>query len=77
MGGQTWFTKGCLLRDFREYKRPRRRLVRRVEVVEDDAHLVVGDVCDRGPDTRARGVRGNQEDWLCTFADGGGFDPWR
>ncbi len=46
--------------------------------------FVVGDVCDRGPDTRevieqlvargARGVRGNHEDWLCQFVDGRGFD---
>jgi serine/threonine protein phosphatase 1 len=46
--------------------------------------FVVGDVCDRGPDTRdvidqliargARGVRGNHEDWLCQLTDGRGFD---
>lgn len=46
--------------------------------------FVVGDVNDRGPDTAgvidrlvaraARGVRGNHEDWLCTFVDGRGFD---
>ena len=46
--------------------------------------FVVGDVNDRGPDTKlviellvereARGVRGNHEEWLCRFADGGGFD---
>jgi serine/threonine protein phosphatase 1 len=46
--------------------------------------FVVGDVCDRGPDTRgvvellsergARGVRGNHEEWLCAYASGQGFD---
>jgi serine/threonine protein phosphatase 1 len=51
-----------------------------------DARIVVaGDVCDRGPATRevierlierkAVGVRGNHEDWLITWASGGGFDP--
>ncbi len=48
------------------------------------AVFVVGDVCDRGPDTRgvidllvkrgARGVRGNHEGWLCQFVDDRGFD---
>jgi serine/threonine protein phosphatase 1 len=47
--------------------------------------FVVGDVVDRGPDTRgvldllvargARGVRGNHEEWFARFATGGGFDP--
>ena len=32
---KTWFTNGCALRDDREYKRERRRLVRRVEVLDD------------------------------------------
>jgi serine/threonine protein phosphatase 1 len=46
--------------------------------------VVVGDVCDRGPDTagvidqlvlrRASGVRGNHEEWLCRYAAGEGFD---
>ena len=31
-----YFTKGCALRDGREYKRERRRLVRRVEVFKDE-----------------------------------------
>lgn len=46
--------------------------------------FVVGDVVDRGPDSRgvlellssrgARGVRGNHEEWFARFAAGGGFD---
>ncbi len=46
--------------------------------------FVVGDVIDRGPDSRgvvellsarkARGVRGNHEEWFARFAAGGGFD---
>jgi serine/threonine protein phosphatase 1 len=48
--------------------------------------LVTGDVGDRGPDTRgvidqlvargATGARGNHDEWLCTWANGGGFDPF-
>lgn len=47
--------------------------------------FVVGDICDRGPDTRAcidllveagaRGVRGNHDEWLLTWASGGRLDP--
>lgn len=46
--------------------------------------LVMGDVCDRGPDTKgvidlliargARGVRGNHEEWLLRWARRQGFD---
>ena len=46
--------------------------------------LVLGDLCDRGPDTRgvldrlvarrARGVRGNHDEWLAQWARGDGFD---
>lgn len=55
-----------------------------LERLGDMPVFVVGDVNDRGPDTagvidllvkrRARGVRGNHEEWLCAFADGRGFD---
>lgn len=48
--------------------------------------LVTGDVGDRGPDTRgvldllvargAEGTRGNHDEWLTTWALGGGFDPF-
>ncbi len=47
--------------------------------------LVVGDVIDRGPDSRgviellidrkARGVRGNHEDWFLRWASGAGLPP--
>ena len=47
--------------------------------------LVTGDVCDRGPQTatvierlsqrRARGVRGNHDEWLIDWVNGAGFDP--
>lgn len=46
----------------------------------------MGDVGDRGPDTRgvvdqlvargARGVRGNHEEWLLQWLSGGGLDPF-
>jgi serine/threonine protein phosphatase 1 len=46
--------------------------------------LVVGDLCDRGPDTRdvldllvargARGVLGNHDEWILGWARGEGFD---
>ncbi len=46
--------------------------------------LVTGDICDRGPDTRAAidmllardagGVRGNHEDWVLAWQHGRGFD---
>ncbi len=53
----------------------------------DDTHIVVlGDVCDYGPDTRgvldrlvergAHGVRGNHEEWFTRWATGGGFDSF-
>jgi len=48
--------------------------------------LVTGDVGDRGPDTRgvidqlvargAAGARGNHDEWLCSWSNGGGFDPF-
>ncbi|MCC7069880.1 MAG: serine/threonine protein phosphatase [Deltaproteobacteria bacterium] len=59
-------------------------LARLLAQLGDMPVFVVGDVCDRGPDTRevielllargARGVRGNHEDWFCQFVDGRGFD---
>ena len=55
-----------------------------LDLLGDMPVLVVGDVCDRGPDTRAvierlvgrgaRGVRGNHEDWLLAWLRGEGFD---
>lgn len=46
--------------------------------------LVLGDLCDRGPDARgvidalvargADGVRGNHDEWLTAWASGDGFD---
>jgi serine/threonine protein phosphatase 1 len=46
--------------------------------------VVAGDLCDRGPATRevldllgargAVGARGNHDEWLTTWANGGGFD---
>lgn len=52
----------------------------------DIAVFVMGDVCDRGPDTRgvidlllargARGVRGNHEEWLIRWSSGQGFDAF-
>jgi serine/threonine protein phosphatase 1 len=51
---------------------------------DDMPIIVVGDVGDRGPDTRgvvdtllargAVGVRGNHEEWLVDWAEGHGFD---
>jgi serine/threonine protein phosphatase 1 len=48
--------------------------------------IVLGDVCDHGPDTRgvidllvargALGVRGNHEDWSISWAGGHGFDSF-
>lgn len=48
--------------------------------------IVLGDVCDHGPDTSgvvdllaargALGVRGNHEDWLIAWAGGQGFDSF-
>lgn len=48
--------------------------------------VVVGDVIDRGPDSRgvlellvargARGVRGNHEEWFVCYTHGGGFDSF-
>lgn len=65
-----------------------RALVARLDALHPERRMplvVVGDVCDRGPDTRgvidllcargAVGVRGNHEEWLCRFAAGDGFDP--
>lgn len=48
--------------------------------------LFVGDLCDRGPDTRgvyelliarkASGVRGNHDEWFDQWVSGGGFDGY-
>ncbi|MCB9678249.1 MAG: metallophosphoesterase [Alphaproteobacteria bacterium] len=48
--------------------------------------LVLGDICDRGPDTReciealiacgASGVLGNHDLWFAQWASGQGFDPY-
>ena len=48
--------------------------------------LVMGDLCDRGPDTRgvyelllarkAQGVRGNHDEWFIRWVSGDGFDSY-
>jgi serine/threonine protein phosphatase 1 len=63
------------------------QLVRRLDARHPEKRMplfVVGDVVDRGPDSRgviefliargARGVRGNHEEWFARFAHGAGFD---
>jgi serine/threonine protein phosphatase 1 len=59
-------------------------LVRLLHQLGDVPMLVVGDVCDRGPDTRgvldllvvrhARSVLGNHDEWFVQWASGDGFD---
>jgi serine/threonine protein phosphatase 1 len=63
------------------------QLVRRLDVRHPEKKMplfVVGDVIDRGPDSRgvvdllvargARGVRGNHEEWFARFSSGAGLD---
>jgi serine/threonine protein phosphatase 1 len=60
-----------------------RQLRALLERLRDTPILVLGDLCDHGPDTRevldllierqARGVRGNHDEWFLTWACGAGF----
>lgn len=62
------------------------KLDRLLPLLDGRALLVLGDLCDRGPDTRgvldrliargAQGVLGNHEEWLLTFSQGRGLDPF-
>lgn len=57
-----------------------------LDKVGDTPVFVVGDLIDRGPDSRrvvelllergARGVRGNHEEWFCAWVSGQGFDSF-
>lgn len=62
------------------------QLDRLLPQLEGRALLVLGDLCDRGPDTRsvldrliargAQGVLGNHEEWFLAYAQGRGLDSF-